>query len=129
MEQSKEQLLRYRQQLVERYGQQPQELRAAVLARGEAGLHKPLAKGEWSPHQVLVHVAAAEAYAFLPRLKRIAVEDQPELPSWDETSWMESNYNAEADSETWFGTFEAARREDHLNQLQLPEELRPQRKE
>jgi hypothetical protein len=110
MQQAKHPLKRYREGLIERYAAQADELRAAVRDKGER-MHTPLAPGEWTPHQVLAHVAAAESLAFVPRLKRIASEDHPQLPSWDESAWMQDSYQPEQESETSLEMFESARRE------------------
>ncbi len=111
MQQAKDPLARYRDGLIGRYSEQVGALRAAAGAWDSSKEHQPLAPGEWTPHQVLAHVAAAESLAFLPRLKRIASEDHPDLPSWDEGAWMEETYDAGEASEKWLRVFESARRE------------------
>jgi len=111
MQEAKDPLARYREGLTSRYAEQIDALRDAAGAWEASGLHEPLGPGEWTPHQVVVHVVAAESLAFVPRLKRIASEDHPDLPGWDETAWMEETYNSEDDIQTWLDTFDAARRE------------------
>jgi hypothetical protein len=111
MQQAKDPLARYREQLIARYAEQRVALRDAMQSWQESQLHSPVAPGEWSPHQILAHVAAADVYAFVPRLKRIAAEENPELQSWDEGAWMDADYDPETSAESWLGSFEAARRE------------------
>ena len=111
MQEAKDPLARYRQGLIERYANQVGELRAAVHARDASELHSALGEGEWSPHQVLAHVAAADSLAFVPRLKRIASENHPELPSWDEGAWMDTEYDTEVEVDALLEMFDAARRE------------------
>jgi hypothetical protein len=59
---------------------------------GRERLTKPLAAGEWSPHQVLAHVEAVDSQALQPRLLRIVEEERPNLPNWDEGHWMKDDY-------------------------------------
>jgi hypothetical protein len=86
-------LAEYRQRLLERYGEQPVDLAATIESLADR-LDQPLALGEWSPYQVLAHVEAAERLAFHPRLHRILTEDQPAIDNWDESDWMENEYDA-----------------------------------
>lgn len=111
MQQAKDPLGRYREGLINRYAQQADALRAAIGAKDASELHSAPAPGEWSPHQVLAHVAAVESQAFVPRLKRIASEEHPDLPNWDEGAWMATQYDAGGDAETWLDMFETARQE------------------
>ncbi|MDX1601129.1 MAG: DinB family protein, partial [Anaerolineales bacterium] len=66
-------------------------------------------------------VAAAEKEALAPRLRRILEEDQHSLDDWDETRWMEENYDPERDVEAWLAMFESARNDltPRLNALEL----------
>ncbi len=109
MQQAKDPLARYREELIGRYSEQADALRAAIQAWDAEGLRQPLAPGEWSPHQILAHVAAADSLAFLPRIKRIASEDHPDLTTWDEGAWMEESYDAEEGGEALLDAFRAAR--------------------
>jgi hypothetical protein len=82
----------YRQQLLKLYIQQLDELSAKIEPLSDR-LNKALAPGEWSPHQVLAHVEAAERLAFDPRVHRILSEEVPVLENWDEAAWMEGEYD------------------------------------
>ncbi|MDX1600681.1 MAG: DinB family protein, partial [Anaerolineales bacterium] len=87
----------YLRRLLDTYAAQPEALREATQDLSSDQLHRPPEEGEWSPHQVVAHVAAAEQEALAPRLRRILEEDQPSLDDWDETRWMEENYDPERD--------------------------------
>lgn len=100
----------YRQQLLSRYLEQPTDLEAAVEAQADV-LHEPLAHGEWSPHQVLAHVEAAERLAFKPRVHRILSEDKPQLENWDESEWMDSEYDATATAAHLLASIRSTREE------------------
>ena len=43
--------------------------------------------GKWSIHQVVVHIADAEA-AFADRIRRMIAEDNPRLEAWDENMFV-----------------------------------------
>lgn len=111
----------YLRRLLDTYAAQPDMLQRAVQNFSADQLHRPIEKGEWSPHQIVAHLAAAEQEALAPRLQRILDEDHPVLADWDETQWMEEIYDPERDVEEWLAQFEGARRElmPTLNKLEL----------
>jgi hypothetical protein len=83
----------YINELVNRFQNQPEEWLAQADAIDSDQLRQVPPGQLWSPHQVITHVMAADEFALLPRLTRILVEDQPELPNWDEETWMAENYD------------------------------------
>lgn len=99
----------YLQQLIESYRHQTQRLRQAAARFSEPELRRPLAQGEWSPHQVLVHVVAAEEYALLPRFERILEEETPHLEDWDQDRWMDEHYQPDQPVEAILDRFETLR--------------------
>ncbi len=88
-----EELNSYIEQLITTFGEQPDELRTAVGGMDKEELHKPIEPGGWTPHQVAMHVVAADENALLPRLRRILQEENPDLPNWEEERWMEEEYD------------------------------------
>jgi hypothetical protein len=58
----------------------------------EATLWRP-AEGEWSQHECLTHLYIAEHFVFLPRLQRLATEDNPLLPVVDEKALQQEQWN------------------------------------
>ena len=112
----------YLRRLLETYEAQPETLRRAIQDYSTERLNSPIEEGEWSPHQIVAHVAAAEQEALGPRLRRILEEDRPSLDNWDEGRWMQENYDPERDIKAWLAQFESVRGElaPMLNTLELP---------
>jgi hypothetical protein len=111
VQEAKDPLGRYRRTLLDRYAEQPQALRAAFGLWDSQLQREPLAPEEWSPHQIVTHVGSVETHAFLPRLKRILTEKDPEFEDWDDSAWLEDHYDPSEDGETWLEAFAEARRE------------------
>lgn len=111
----------YLERLLQSYAQQPNQLRQAVDAYSESELREPLAEGEWTPHQVLAHVAAAEQNAFAVRLRAILDRERPRLENWDETRWMKEEYVRSQPIESMLSQFERERGQviPRLRQLEL----------
>lgn len=76
-------------ELIEQYAGDGEKLAAAVrgLSREEMNwkppADSPAELGRWSIHQIVVHVADAEA-AFADRIRRVIAEENPTLMAWDE---------------------------------------------
>lgn len=111
----------YLERLLQNYAEQPKRLRRALEPYSKNELRQPLAEGEWSPHQVLAHVAAAEQRAFAVRLRAIMDEERPRLKNWDETRWMEDEYDRSTGIEAMLSEFEQERceLEPRLRALEL----------
>ena len=92
-------LREYQSRLVKRLWEQPQELRKVVEAFKPDEWMKPLEDEGWSVHQVVAHICHVEWGAFLPRFERILKDDKPTLANFDETGWMETNYDSEVPME------------------------------
>lgn len=95
--------------LLETYEGQPGALSEALEAFPSSELQRPLGPGEWSPHQVAAHVAAAEQYALGPRLRLILDQEHPRLVDWDESAWMAHEYNPDLPLEEWLALVEQVR--------------------
>lgn len=83
----------YIDNLLAEFRAQPDQIRSLVAELGPAAQGRPQQPGPWSPHQVVVHVVATDEEALLPRLRRIQLEERPELPNWDGARWMEKHYD------------------------------------
>ncbi len=57
-----------------------------LFALPEAQLARSYAPGKWSMHQLLVHLADHESVTF-ERMRRVASEDSPALPGYDQDDW------------------------------------------
>lgn len=110
----------YRNLLLDRYGEQPESL-AAALEPLQEQMHEPLAPGEWSAHQVLAHVEAAERQAFHVRIHQILNEDKPSFEYWDEIAWMSEFYDESVDAAKLLDSLRAFRIED----LAILRQLKP----
>src|SRR5947209_12679832 len=68
----------------------------AIAGMSDADLRAAPIPGKWSTHQVVIHLADAEA-AFADRVRRILAEDDPALLAWDENKFA-ANLHYEAQS-------------------------------
>jgi len=74
--------------LIDRYEQGISELRAALAGMSDADMKAVPIPGKWSTHQVVIHLADAEA-AFADRIRRILAQDDPQLLAWDENLFVQ----------------------------------------
>jgi uncharacterized damage-inducible protein DinB len=83
---------------------------AAEIAQApaEAALWRP-AEGEWSIHETLTHIRDVERQIFLPRLRRVASVDRPDLPSFDEVAYHREHWNPAEPLEQLLADFVADR--------------------
>lgn len=83
---------------------------AAELSRlpTDAALWEP-EPGEWSQHQTLTHLHICEHHIFLPRMQRVAAEDNPSLPWVDEPKIMTQEWNPKRSREELLKEFLAYR--------------------
>lgn len=83
---------------------------AQEIARlpADAALWRP-GDGEWSQHEVLTHIWIADHFAFLPRLRAIATQDNPPLPVIDETALQQSEWNPDRPRQAVLDAFLADR--------------------
>lgn len=75
-----------RQELVERYRDGYRAVEAALARIGEADLDRQPAPGEWSPRQVVHHLADSEMTGSI-RLRRLLAEDRPEITGYDQDTF------------------------------------------
>ncbi|HYF13470.1 MAG TPA: DinB family protein [Phycisphaerales bacterium] len=81
---------------IERYKAQADELPAWSAGMSAAQLTAPpsVGAGEWTMHQMIVHVVESDLIAS-HRMKRIAAEESPLLISYDETAFVRAlDYHA-----------------------------------
>ena len=87
-----EELLTYRQLLLERYAAIVEDLAVAAESIPESARHQALAGMSWSVHHVLAHLRASEERAFLKPMQRIVSEKDPLIDRFDASQWMEKHY-------------------------------------
>jgi hypothetical protein len=102
-------LVRYRSQLIEQYLEQIEAYRRHLHDLDPSLLHAPIKPGEWSPHQVVFHIAAVDERAYGPRLLRILEDDRPDLDDFDEAEWMSRHYDPDLALEDLLASWSAAR--------------------
>lgn len=68
------------------YAQLPEQIMAAIADLNETQLQFVPAIGEWSIHEVVIHLADAEIVGYW-RIRRVLAEPKPELPVYDEEVW------------------------------------------
>lgn len=102
-------LREYQASLLMRLWGQPKQLRKAVEDIEVAELLTPIEDGGWSVHQVVAHMCHVEWGAFLPRYERILEDDNPFLANFDETDWMQVNYDPDVPIQDLLQDFDSAR--------------------
>lgn len=82
--------------IIDQYERGADTLRQAIAGLTDADLKAAPIPGKWSTHQVVIHLADAEA-AFADRIKRILAEDNPPLLAWDENRFVQRlHYDAQS---------------------------------
>ena len=84
-------LLEYRKKLMKRLLKAAKEFRTACLAVREP--HAAL-QGGWSVHQIAVHTRDVDQLVYGLRVRRTAVEDNPEFPNFDGNVYLAEHYDA-----------------------------------
>ncbi len=74
-------------QVIERYEKGPELLEAAVAGLSQEHLHARPGPGEWSIHEVVIHLADSDAVS-VDRMKRIVAMDEPTLLNCDESAFI-----------------------------------------
>ena len=85
-------LLEYRASLINRLVEAAHEFRATCLARKDA--HAPLEPGGWNVHQIAAHTRDVDKLVYGSRVRRTAVEDNPEFQNFDGEAYMAEQYSA-----------------------------------
>ena len=85
-------LLEYRTSLINRLVEAAHEFRSACLASKDA--YAPLEPGGWNLHQIAAHTRDVDKLAYGSRVRRTAVEDNPEFQNFDGEAYMAEQYSA-----------------------------------
>ncbi|MBA3825595.1 MAG: DinB family protein [Ktedonobacterales bacterium] len=72
--------------LLARYAEGPQALEDAVAAVPQDALDRSVIAGEWTPRQIVHHVADSETMSYI-RLRRLQAEDHPVIQGYDEAEF------------------------------------------
>lgn len=84
-------LFEYRRKLMERLVETAKEFRGTCLA--EKDPYVPVKDG-WSVHQIAVHTRDVDKLVYGLRVRRTAVEDNPEFPNFDGNLYLAEKYAA-----------------------------------
>ena len=89
----------------------PGRLRAVAAGLDDAQRRRRPAPGEWGLNEVMAHLLHVETELFLPRLRRIATEEHPELPAFSPEAWARERDRSREPFEASLAGFERARAE------------------
>ena len=84
-------LLEYRMNLMERLEDAAKAFRAECLAVKDP--YAPLEESGWNVHQIAVHTRDVDKLVYGLRVRRTAMEDNPEFPNFDGDAYMAENYD------------------------------------
>jgi hypothetical protein len=73
---------------IERFDAAPSQVIAALEGLSEDQIHHVPAEGEWSIHEIVVHLADSEAMGYW-RLRKTLAEEGSTLPVYDEATWAQ----------------------------------------
>ena len=85
-------LLEYRNSLIDRLVETAHEFRSECLARKDA--YTPLESNGWTLHQIAAHTRDVDKLAYGLRVRRTALEDNPEFQNFDGEAYMAGQYSA-----------------------------------
>ena len=77
-----------RAELIEQYMDGYRVIVAALAEAGDDGLDKREAPGEWSPREVVHHLADSEMTSAM-RIRRVLVEDNPVIQGYDQDAFAQ----------------------------------------
>lgn len=85
-----EELLEYRQRMLNKLGESGRFLESALLKINDPT--QPLETGGWNAHQVVTHMRDVNLQVYVPRLHRIVEEENPLFEDFDGEAWMNLHY-------------------------------------
>ena len=85
-------LAEYRLNLLTRLEEAAKAFREECLAVPNP--YVPLESGGWNVHQIAAHTRDVDKFVYGLRVRRTALENNPEFPSFDGDLYMAENYNA-----------------------------------
>jgi uncharacterized damage-inducible protein DinB len=107
-------------QLVDRYESEAGDLRKVVAGLPREQLLATPVPGTWSIQQIAIHVTDCEL-VFCDRMKRVIALDDPALPGFDETKYVQSLFYDDQDANVAVEVFENNRRLIHSVLRKLPD--------
>lgn len=117
-----EELNLYRQQLLERLESEVNELQFAYAAISTEAWHKPINAEGQTHHQLLAQLRALEKQAFFPGLMSILYEECPQLPTFDDSGWVQTQYDPHEPPEAILAEYARLRTSELVILRDLPRE-------
>src|SRR5262245_60281956 len=96
-------------QLVDRYESEAGDLRKVVAGLSREQLLATPVPGTWSIQQIAIHLLDCEL-VFCDRMKRVIALDNPPLPAFDETKYVQNLFYDDQDANIAVEVFESNRR-------------------
>jgi uncharacterized damage-inducible protein DinB len=109
--------------LIEQYEIGGQTLGQAIAGLSDAQLRSVPIPGKWSTHQVVIHLADADA-AFADRIRRIIAMDNPALLAWDESAFAKNLHYEQQSAEDAVAMIDLTRRQMARILKSLPDEMK-----
>jgi hypothetical protein len=95
---------------IRQYEDGPNQLEAAVAGLSYDQLHARPGPGDWSIHEVVIHVTDSDAVA-IERMKRIVAMESPALLDYDESAFIRNLHPKEQSLEDALTLFRVNRRQ------------------
>lgn len=95
---------------IEQYADGGRKLEMALRGLTAEDMDAAPGPGEWSTHQVVIHLADAEA-ALADRIRRLIATDEPTLHAWDENAFMANLHYGEQSAADAVTLIEVTRRQ------------------
>jgi len=95
-----------------------EQITAAIAGLTPAQMQMIPASGEWSIHQILIHLPDSEAVGY-ERIRRVIAEERPILQDYDEDAWTRNLHYHQQDPQMALALFKLLRQTsaDLLRQL------------
>jgi uncharacterized damage-inducible protein DinB len=107
-------------ELIERFANEAGDLRKVVAGLSRQQLLATPVPGTWSIQQNVIHIVDCEL-VFCDRMKRVIALDNPALPSFDESRYVQNLFYNDQDASVAVEVFENNRRLMHGVLRKLPD--------
>lgn len=106
---------------IQSYANVHERIASAIAGLTAAQLQASPAPGEWSIHQVLIHLADSEAVCY-ERFRRIIAEERPPIQPYNEEAWERNLFYHQQDPQLALNLFKLLRQASAALLNQLPAE-------
>ena len=106
---------------IHHYGTSPARIGTAIEGLSEEQMKQRPAEGEWSIHEIILHLGDSEVICY-ERIHRILAEDRPILYAFSEEAWARNLLYPRQNSDTALALFKALRHSSSILLHMLPAE-------